>query len=100
MSAHPPAWRHLTRYTSAVLTLWLYVGVLVVGAVHHHDLASHRKSSAHCAICQVVSVLRPETQPVVVSARLAPAGRVSLEPAARWSPVSSRALTDRSPPAC
>jgi hypothetical protein len=98
MSAHPPAWRRPTRHTSAVLTVWLYVGVLVVSAVHHHDFASHRRSSAHCTICQVVSIVRPEAQPAVVPASLAPAGRARLEPAVRWTAASSRVLAGRSPP--
>jgi len=96
MSAHPPAWRRPSSRRFALLAVCLYAGVLVAIAGHHHALASGQ-SSSHCTICQVVSIVRPQTPPPVVPA-LEPAGPVSLEAETRGVAVSRRVLTGRSPP--
>jgi hypothetical protein len=82
-----------------VLAACLYAGVLVASAAHHHALASPGKSSSHCTICQVVSIVRPQALPLVIPAPLAPAGSVSLERETRGMAVSRLVLAGRSPPA-
>jgi hypothetical protein len=82
------------------LMLALYVMVLVVTPVLHHDLACHRTSPTHCTACTgSPAASRVEPRPGLQPSRLPEAGRVE---SLQQEPTDAAALlyvSGRSPPA-
>jgi hypothetical protein len=93
--------RFLRREPRATVPLWigLYVLVILVSPVLHHDFECHQKSPGHCVSC-IANPLAPRSEATV---SFSPAGWVeagqlpSPDDSVR-SAVSISSLSDRAPP--
>ena len=80
--------------------LAVYVAVLCVSPILHHDLDCHLKSPAHCPGCVAsTAALRGESAIDLGQTHLPPAEAVGYETAMVAAPLVAHGLKGRSPPA-
>ncbi len=93
--------RFLRRERRAALPLWiaLYVLVLLVSPVLHHDFECHQKAPGHCVSC-IANPLAPRSEATVsVSpASWVDAGQLRSPAVAVRSAVPRSSVSDRAPP--
>jgi hypothetical protein len=93
--------RFQRRGSKAALPLWiaLYVLVLLVSPVLHHDFECHQKAPGHCVSC-IANPLAPRSEATVgfAPAGWVDAGQIPAPAAAVLAAEPRSTLSDRAPP--
>lgn len=93
--------RFLRREPKRALPMWiaLYVLVLLVSPVLHHDFDCHQKAPGHCVSC-IANPLAPRSEATVSfsPAGWVDAGQLPAPAAAVRTTVCLSSLSDRAPP--